>query len=211
MQELHRAAEAGDTETLQSLLAAGLDPDGTLAGQQLCLSEEQRERASWTPLHRAAAAGQAAAVGALIAAGASPAARSSAGLQPLHLAAQGGHVSSILALCSAGAHTADCAHAVDGDSGSSGSAAGTPLGLAVGAGQLAAVQALLGVLGAPPDAGAVTLAAASSDAALLYTLLAAGGEASQQALCSAAAAGSADGVRLLLEAGARAEGARAAT
>ncbi len=75
---LHRAAEEGDVQALECLLACGLDPD------------HQDDGIGKTPLHGAAMAGQAEAVRALLDAGASPALRDREFQgQPLVWAAEG--------------------------------------------------------------------------------------------------------------------------
>jgi ankyrin len=83
---LHAAAAAGHDRALSALLAAGADPDVTVASSQA------------TPLHLAVAAGHAGAVAALLEGGADADALNAQGSAPLHLAASKGNMPVLNAL-----------------------------------------------------------------------------------------------------------------
>lgn len=82
---LHRAAAAGEGDTIEVLVAAGADVHAV-------------DNQGLTPLHRAAAAGDVDAINALIARGADVNAKDNQNLTPLHHAAGAGNVEAIKAL-----------------------------------------------------------------------------------------------------------------
>ena len=88
---LHRAALDGDVEAIETLLAAGRDPNA-------------RGDHGYDPLHFAARGGHLGVIAALLAAGADLHAESDDGGTPLHMAAKGGSVEALEALLAAGAN-----------------------------------------------------------------------------------------------------------
>lgn len=98
---LHKAAEAGEIEIMQALLAAGVFVDALNVGGGM--PEFAKENQGQTPFHRAAAAGQAEAVRVLREHGADPNARDDMGKFPLLLGAQSGSFETVRSILAAGA------------------------------------------------------------------------------------------------------------
>lgn len=120
--ELHDAAEAGDVDRTQALIAGGADVNATT------------RIGAYTPLHLAAAAGRAGTVRALLDAGADPHATTETGeVVALHFAAASGNAEAVEALVAAGADV-DAAESQRGQ---------TPLIFAVARNRVEAIRALI--------------------------------------------------------------------
>jgi len=88
--DLHKAAEAGDSTTVEEWLAEGVDPD-------------KNDSEGRTPLHLAAAAGRTDVVKVLLDRGADVNAKTFTGVSPLHWAVSGGHTEAAELLLDCGA------------------------------------------------------------------------------------------------------------
>lgn len=165
---LHKAAAAGDVETLQAALAAGASAVAHFQGD--------------TPLHAAAGAGQAEAILVLLTYGASVLALGVGGATPLHAAAAGGHAKAIQTLLTAGAEL-----------GTTDDRGRSALHLAAGAG---AADALRVLLAAAPNPG-VLLACMDREGGLAPLHHAVRSGSVQAMLCLLAAGANADAVTVL--------------
>ena len=100
---LLRAASAGDTRTIESLVGMGVPVDTTASDADVRAVATPPLRAGMTALMLAARDSDLATVQALLAAGANPNARADTGTSPLMLAAQRGQTDLVVGLLGAGA------------------------------------------------------------------------------------------------------------